>query len=32
LKKVGEATGSLAAVAAARMAVMMIDWKDFMVD
>ena len=28
----GEATGSLAAAAAAKMAAMMIAWKDFMVD
>jgi hypothetical protein len=32
LAAAGEATGSLAAVAAAKMAAMMIAWKDFMVD
>ena len=32
LAAAGEATGSLAAVAAAKIAAMMIAWKDFMVD
>ena len=32
LAAAGEATGSLAAVAAAKMAAMMIAWKDFMVN
>jgi hypothetical protein len=32
LAAAGEATGSLAAAAAAKIAAMMIAWKDFMVD